>query len=104
MEMKDVVNMVRELQERMDRKFGRESNVLFYFVDLMEEVGELAEVIRAREFYNTEPEEDLESELADIFYDLVGIAGRYGVDLEKAILNRLRELERRFLELKGPEA
>ncbi len=46
-------------------------------------------MIRAKEFYKTEPKEDLESELADIFYDLVGIAKCYRISLEEAIRKRI---------------
>ncbi len=98
MDMKEIVAKIEEIQEKIDEKFGRKSDVLFFFVDLVEEVGELAEVIRAKEFYKTEPKEDLESELADIFYDLVGIAKEYRIDLEEAILKRMWKLERRFLD------
>ena len=38
------------VQKKIDEKFNRKSGRVFFFVDLVEEVGELAEVIRAREF------------------------------------------------------
>ena len=97
MDFSELVGRVEGLQDEFRRKSGRQEGVLFFFVDMMEEAGELAEVIRAKEFYKTTPKEDLESELADIFYDLVGIARVYGVDLEKAVLERIEGLRKRFI-------
>ncbi len=97
MNLEELVKRIGEVQEKMDERFSRESDAVFFLVDMVEEVGELAEVIRAKEFYKSEPKEDLESELADIFYDLVGIARVYGVDLEEAVMKRLKKLEERFL-------
>ena len=97
MEFKQIVSEIEKLQDEIDEKFGRKSTKLFFFVDLIEEVGELAEVVRAKEFYKKEPKEHLEAEIVDIFYDLVGIARRYNVDIEKAIKERIEELKKRFL-------
>jgi NTP pyrophosphatase (non-canonical NTP hydrolase) len=52
----------------------------------MEEVGELAREINAREKIKkkkeTEPESDLGLEMADILFSLICLANYYGVDLE----------------------
>jgi NTP pyrophosphatase (non-canonical NTP hydrolase) len=53
---------------------------------LVEEVGELAREINAREKIKkkkeTEPESDLGLEMADILFSLICLANHYGIDLE----------------------
>jgi NTP pyrophosphatase (non-canonical NTP hydrolase) len=59
---------------------------LSMLASLMEEVGELAREINAREKIKKkkeiEPENDLGLEMADILFSLICLANRYGVDLE----------------------
>ncbi|MEM2226796.1 MAG: nucleotide pyrophosphohydrolase [Candidatus Bathyarchaeia archaeon] len=53
---------------------------------LVEEVGELAREINARERIkrkkDTEPEVDIGLEMADVLFSLICLANHYGVDLE----------------------
>jgi NTP pyrophosphatase (non-canonical NTP hydrolase) len=60
---------------------------LSMLASLMEEVGELAREINAREKIKkkkeTESESDLGLEMADILFSLICLANRYGVDLER---------------------
>ncbi len=91
----DLLKEILEVQEAFERKNSREQARIFYFVDLIEEVGELAEVIRAEEFYGVEPEEVLEDEIADIFYSLIGIAKASGINFEKVVINRLKKLRKK---------
>ena len=68
--IKEAQENAAKIGKDIDKKFNRTSTPLVIMVDLIEEVGELAEVIRAKEFYKSEPKEDLPSELADIIYDI----------------------------------
>ena len=86
-----------QLSDAIDAKFRRESTPAMMMIDLVEEVGELAEVIRAREFYKTQPKEDLPTELADILYDILRIAEHYDVDLETAYEKTMQKYREKFL-------
>ncbi|HDT11522.1 MAG TPA: hypothetical protein ENN58_02160 [bacterium] len=94
--MKKMIEEVENLQKEIDEKFGRRSGAVFFLVDMVQEVGELAEVIRAKEFYKRPPKEVLEDEIGDIFYSLVGVAKNYNVNMEDAIKNRIIGLKKRF--------
>jgi len=60
---------------------------LSMLASLVEEVGELAREINAREKIKkkkeTEPESDLGLEMADILFSLICLANHYGIDLEE---------------------
>jgi NTP pyrophosphatase (non-canonical NTP hydrolase) len=59
---------------------------LSMLASLMEEVGELAREINAREKIKkkkeTEPEKDIGLEMADILFSLICLANHYNIDLE----------------------
>ncbi len=86
-----------EIQRLFEKKNPREASRVFYVVNLLEEAGELAEVIKSEDFYGVEPEEILEEEIADIFYSLVGICRHSGVDMEAALRRRAKALRARAL-------
>lgn len=64
-----------------------------YFMKLVEEVGELAEVIRKNQRYRGDSNETvkgtIEEELYDILYYVIALANVFGVDLEECC--RLKE-------------
>ncbi len=71
---------------------------LSMLASLMEEVGELAREINAREKIKkkkeTEPKNDLGLEMADILFSLICLANFYGIDLEskfKEVLEKYSE-------------
>jgi NTP pyrophosphatase (non-canonical NTP hydrolase) len=67
-----------------------------YFLKLIEEVGELSEMIK--EDKRLEPEnkkvkaikDTLEEETADVLYFLLALANTYGIDLEEAFIRKQR--------------
>ncbi|MBR6773006.1 MAG: nucleotide pyrophosphohydrolase [Clostridia bacterium] len=64
------------------------------FLKLVEELGEVAEVINKRAGIKPSDDEDLKeqlaSELADMLHYIVAIAGINNIDLEKAIIEKDR--------------
>jgi len=62
---------------------------------LMEELGEVARELLRRAAYK-EGEERLAEEMADFLLLFFKLANQTGVDLEKALLKKARELEERF--------
>ncbi|MEM5853698.1 MAG: nucleotide pyrophosphohydrolase [Candidatus Aenigmatarchaeota archaeon] len=71
---------------------------LSMLASLMEEVGELAREINAREKIKkkkeTEPENDIGLEMADILFSLICLANHYGIDLE----SKFKEVMRKYSE------
>ncbi len=79
---------IRELQEYIkskDYKPGLESG---YFMKLVEEIGELAEVIRKDKRLSEDGDikGTIEEELYDVLYYVLALANLYDVDLEKSCL------------------
>jgi NTP pyrophosphatase (non-canonical NTP hydrolase) len=72
---------------------------LSMLASLMEEVGELAREINAREKIKkkkeTEPESDIGLEMADILFSLICLANHYGVDLESKFKEVMEKYSRR---------
>ncbi len=85
---------LRELQRRVDEDFGeadRRSGLLFLLSVLVEEVGELARALRKS---GDEPDNNVEDEIADIFFVLLGLANVLGVDLEEAFSRKILSVDR----------
>jgi NTP pyrophosphatase (non-canonical NTP hydrolase) len=72
---------------------------LSMLASLVEEVGELAREINAREKIKkkkeTEPEKDIGLEMADVLFSLICLANHYGVDLETKFNEVMEKYSRR---------
>lgn len=75
--------LIRKLYMAKDSKRGLDKTFIWF----IEEVGELAELIRAE----SPDKEKLEEELADVFAWLVSIANLLGIDMEKAVRRKYVE-------------
>ena len=93
---------IREAQSQVD-KWIKEVGVRYFneltnTAILMEEVGELARIM-ARKYgeqsFKKGEEEDLEGEMADVFFVLICLANQTGVDLEKALQKSLAKKTKR---------
>ena len=68
------------------------------FIQLVEEVGELANAIATTEGHKAKKlaRADLKDSFADVLFDLVVLADLYRVDLEKETEEMLKRLEKRI--------
>lgn len=76
---------LEELRRKIHEKYGdldRRSGDLFLLSVLMEEVGELAEAVRKREF------EAIKEEIADVIFITLSLANYFGVEFENRILEK----------------
>ena len=81
---------IRELQEYIrarDFKPGMEQG---YFLKLVEEVGELAEVIRKDKRLGSDRDikGTVDEELYDVLYYVLALANLYGIDMQKTCLSK----------------
>ncbi len=92
---------IENMQEYLNEKYKRTKpeemkNTQRYFLKLIEEVGELAEVIRKdKRMVDNNIKGTIEEELSDVLYYVLMIANTYNIDLEdcfrkKEELNRIR--------------
>ena len=80
---------IRKIQKYLEEKYKRikpeeMKNTQRYFLKLIEEVGELAEVIRKNQrMMGGDIKGTIEEELSDVLYYVLMIANTYDIDLEK---------------------
>lgn len=73
------------LQEYIKKKDFKPDLKHAYFLKLVEEVGELSEVLRKdKRMINSDIKDTVEEELYDVLYYVLALANVYEVDLEEA--------------------
>jgi len=79
---------IRELQEYIKGKDYKPGLEQGYFMKLVEEVGELAEVIRKdnRLGNDNDIKGTIEEELYDVLYYVLALANLYDIDMERSCL------------------
>lgn len=86
---------ISKMQKYLEEKYKRTKpeelkNTQRYFLKLIEEVGELAEVIRKdQRMEDKNIKGTIEEELSDVLYYVLMIANTYNIDLEKCF--RIKE-------------
>lgn len=93
---------IREAQNKIKHILkGMEHPRLGSFIALTEEVGEVANEIMKKEIYASKNrDEDLKSEIADVFVCLLELSNVYGIDLEKEFQKKLENITPRAEEWK----
>ena len=94
MNLNDAITRTRQVADKMPPpKWGAHQR----FVELVEEVGELANAIQTEEGYKTSKRKKSEivNSVCDCLYELFLIAGIYNVDLEKEYPEVLKEIDER---------
>ena len=95
--MEEIIKETRRVLKLFEnvRKRGWKGEVML--VDLVEEVGELANAILVKEGFKSKKRKkaDLEDSLADVLFDIFMIADYYRIDIEKVYRKTLKELEKR---------
>ncbi len=97
MEIKEIQKQSREIIDKIDSKYGKKHDVETTFIHLIEEIGEIS-----RQLYNSKigrdklDKENMSEEIADCIILLSKLADSYNIDLEKAITNKIRQLNERF--------
>lgn len=106
MELKELAkraNDIKDLYSKMEvEKYGKNWSDAQVMEGLVVDMGELMEIVMAkqgiRDMENVD--ERLEHELADCLYSLLVLSKRYNVDIEKAFLGTMDDLEGRLEEYK----
>ena len=94
------LKQLTEKTVKLTKKFPQKWNKNTRFIDLVEEIGEIANAILVKE--EQKPKKTLHKgnslpdALADTLYDLIMLAHQHGIDLEKEYLEMLKKLEKRI--------
>ncbi len=98
MKFEEIVKKTKELDSMFKQRFDTRDRAL----DLVEEVGELAQamqIFEKRKLTNDpskrRSKKDLADALADILYDVILLAGQYEINLEKEYIEMLERLKER---------
>lgn len=102
MELKELSKRAVEIKKRYSKmeidKFGKEWTNAQVMQGFVGDVGDLMKLVMAkegiREIENVDDE--LAHELADCLYCVFVLAERYDIDIEKAFLNTMDELDKRL--------
>lgn len=98
MGLKKLTKKSKKLSHQFPKKFQWE--VKERFIDLVEEVGELANAILIEEKNKPKrvlhPGNSIADALCDILFDLLLLADYYGIELEEEYLEMLKRLEARI--------
>lgn len=96
MQTRDFQKKCVEIVKKIDKKYGIKRDSYLSFMQLMEEVGELAKDINYPKLRNKEIDKDnLEGEFADIILQLAILADMFDVDFEKAVESKYEILKNR---------
>jgi NTP pyrophosphatase (non-canonical NTP hydrolase) len=104
MTFEDLLKFIKDEDKRIKEKYGNysdnEKRILVRAVKLSEEVGELcSEVLKYNSFQRKEKMEkdsDLEGELADVIITTLLLTESLGVDIEKALRDKIEKIEKRY--------
>ena len=85
---------IRSLEQYLHRQYGGHADPQGLFMKLVEEMGEIAEVLNMRTGRKAgdgrDPDAELGNELADLIHYAVAIAAVTGLDLNRIILEKDR--------------
>lgn len=96
MNIKEYQKLACEITDELDKKFDVKRDPQLSVSQLIEELGELAREINSEKLRNKKSaKEDLEQEFADVFLQLAKLADFFNIDLEKAILDKIKILKKR---------
>ena len=96
METKEFQKKCTEIVKKLDQKYMVERDPQLSFVQLTEEIGEIAkEINKPRLRHKQVDRENLEGEFADVFLQFAILAQIFNVDLEKAVEAKIKILYER---------
>lgn len=97
MDISELQEIAAEFRKSLDKKFSEQfKGPRELMIDLMEEVGELAKSISRKEIRGEKPKHPIESEIVDVFLDILWLSNYYGIELGKEFEKSLERWKKRF--------
>ncbi|HMM62123.1 MAG TPA: MazG nucleotide pyrophosphohydrolase domain-containing protein [Candidatus Saccharibacteria bacterium] len=102
MDLQQLIERAREIRSKYadfeTKRNGREWTGEELVLGFVGDVGDLAKLVQAKEGIRTAENVDdaLAHELSDCMWSIIVLADKYGVDLEKAFVKTMDELETRL--------
>jgi len=96
MDIKEFQKMCSGIVSKLDEKYKVDRDGQLAFVQLVEELGELAKEVNRKKLRKAEPDnKNLSGEFADVFLQLAKLAEMNNIDLENAVTEKIKELKER---------
>ena len=96
---KRALEIRQKYSETEKRKYGREWNREEIFQGFVGDVGSLAKSVMVEsKIRKSKDDHGIEHHLADCFWSIIVLADKYDIDLEKAFLEVMSELEEKLSE------
>jgi NTP pyrophosphatase (non-canonical NTP hydrolase) len=96
MEVKEIQGLAVEIVRRIDQKLAVERDGQLTVSQILEELGELARLVNSERIRKEEANRDeLEEEFADVLIQLLVLADIYSLDVERALIGKIRVLKER---------
>jgi NTP pyrophosphatase (non-canonical NTP hydrolase) len=96
METADLQKIASQIVKKIDKKHKVKRDGQFTICKLVDELGELAELVNYERLRHKKPaRKNLEDEFADVSIQLMELADSNNIDLEKAIQKKIRILKNR---------
>ncbi len=98
MDLKGAQEKSKEIEEMLKKSGATIWNPEKRFIDLVEEVGELANAILFREGHKKSKSKqfDLTDSIMDVLFDLLCLANHYGIDVSEEYQKVLDDMKRRI--------
>lgn len=94
MELNEIQKLASEIVDKLDKKFDVKRDAQLNLSQLTEELGELAKEVNLKKLRKRTPEKkNLEDEFADVFLQLAKLADSFNIDLDKAVLDKIKILK-----------
>jgi NTP pyrophosphatase (non-canonical NTP hydrolase) len=96
MEVGEVQRMAVEIVRRIDERLEVRRDGQLTISQILEELGELARLVNSERVRKERAKKDeLEEELADVFIQLFALAEIYNLNIERALIEKIRILKER---------
>ena len=98
MDLNEAVDLAQELVKKIESSRNEEWDSKTRFIDLVEEVGELANALLVDHSHKSEKERraELADSVCDILFDVFIIARQHNMDLNKEYEKVLKDMEKRL--------
>lgn len=96
MDIKGYQKLTAEIVDKIDKKLSIKRDVQLTISQLVEELGELVKVANYKRLRGKKAKKkELEDEFADVLIQLGKLADTFDINLEKAILDKIKLLKKR---------
>lgn len=101
MDIKDISKRIHKFQKERFSKYGSQLTSELIFTHLVEEIGEIARQIFSKgSGMRKYDQENLKEEITQSILDLLVLSELHGIDLEKEIERKIKEMEQRWQDKK----